>query len=952
MKTLKKLFSVSAIVALLGTLVPMYAFGANYSDELTEAYAYAYSNGITTMKSIDAADMYGSLTRVAMAKMIANYATTVLWLEPDTSAKCTFTDVTAALDAQYDNWVTKACQLGLMGQNITAFRPNDLVTRAEFGTTLSRALNHDSDDLEAMNAANPYYKDHLNFLKAEGIMNQIDNPSMTEVRGYVMLMMMRADKGYTPNEKCSLEEMVACALAEDTDACLAACTGNEEETPTGNGLVTVKRVWSTTTQEVARNAVNKKVGSIKLTAWEYDTTVNSVVVAHSGLGTAKDVTVQLYMNWVSVSSAKKITKSSAEATLKISPALTIKAGKSETIDIMASLGEDAWSNETHSFTVSAVNVLNWKAEWTPVTLDSIRTTSYEVSTGKVDLTAGVNSLQAWDTNKKLISVKFTPKNNSKLNSFTITKADNDELNLDEVFADVKALYDNKEVGNVSVSKDTISVSNLNIETNKAVTIELKGGSYYVGKSGTVHLNIDADTTNSGFTNDVVAVEVSTNENMRIYNQTATAIAIDVDGVDMTLKNLTTKAQSVATGKSDVELMNLELSTVNEFELSRFTVTADSLTGLEEVYVYVNGSEYDELTSTAQLFKDDTFTVTASKPLNIKVIGSIADTATAWSWYKFGVTINEIKNDNWDKVTVSNVSRTWHTTTVKAGSITIKKTANTPSNKTIKEGEEATLLYFDVKANTDEQTVSTFDILLKGGLTASDLSGFTDELVLMEGNKEIDSIDLTNYTTWTATTLTFENVNKTIAEDETVSYTVKALIKDNEIDNLWEKIQLGIASVDWTEYTITSELPLVKLSNRDAEYTTITVSNESNYDNVLVTNFTVKVARADGLPLDMVNNFVFSWKLVNERNWDPIATAAGTCDKVWSCTFTITTGTVLTWTTNWLANGDSVLLWLDNAIWIESDWYTTEITSVTFKYYDEELWLKPTTAITENYSEKL
>jgi hypothetical protein len=65
---------------------------------------------------------------------------------------------------------------------------------------------------------------------------------LVEDEVYVMLMMMRADKGYTPNEKCSLEEMVACALAEDTDACLAACTGNEEETPTGNGLVTVKRV--------------------------------------------------------------------------------------------------------------------------------------------------------------------------------------------------------------------------------------------------------------------------------------------------------------------------------------------------------------------------------------------------------------------------------------------------------------------------------------------------------------------------------------------------------------------------------------------------------------------------------------------------------------------------------------------------------------------------------------
>ena len=51
---------------------------------------------------------------------------------------------------------------------------------------------------------------------------------MEEDEVYVMLMMMRADEGYTPNEKCSLEEMVACALADDTDACLAACTGDEE----------------------------------------------------------------------------------------------------------------------------------------------------------------------------------------------------------------------------------------------------------------------------------------------------------------------------------------------------------------------------------------------------------------------------------------------------------------------------------------------------------------------------------------------------------------------------------------------------------------------------------------------------------------------------------------------------------------------------------------------------
>jgi hypothetical protein len=104
MKTFKKLFSVSAIVALLGTLAPFYAFGATYSDELQEAYEYAYAKNVTTMTSIDNANMYGSLTRIAMAKMIANYATTVLNLEEvDNAGECTFSDVTASLDAQYDN---------------------------------------------------------------------------------------------------------------------------------------------------------------------------------------------------------------------------------------------------------------------------------------------------------------------------------------------------------------------------------------------------------------------------------------------------------------------------------------------------------------------------------------------------------------------------------------------------------------------------------------------------------------------------------------------------------------------------------------------------------------------------------------------------------------------------------------------------------------------------------
>jgi len=43
------------------------------------------------------------------------------------------------LDSAYDNSVTRACQLGLMGVDITKFNPYKIVSRAEFATVLSRA---------------------------------------------------------------------------------------------------------------------------------------------------------------------------------------------------------------------------------------------------------------------------------------------------------------------------------------------------------------------------------------------------------------------------------------------------------------------------------------------------------------------------------------------------------------------------------------------------------------------------------------------------------------------------------------------------------------------------------------------------------------------------------------------------------------------------------------------
>jgi hypothetical protein len=73
-----------------------------------------------------------------------------------------------------------------MGIDIANFNPNGEVTRAEFGTVLSRALYG-----TLYNDGQPYYLNHLNALKTNTIITNT-NPDMKELRGYVMLMLMRA----------------------------------------------------------------------------------------------------------------------------------------------------------------------------------------------------------------------------------------------------------------------------------------------------------------------------------------------------------------------------------------------------------------------------------------------------------------------------------------------------------------------------------------------------------------------------------------------------------------------------------------------------------------------------------------------------------------------------------------------------------------------------------------
>jgi hypothetical protein len=124
--------------------------------------------------------------------MLSVYATDVLEKEPvQSDIACDFTDTNQA-NKDLLPYITQVCELGIMGVQsdgktpLTKFNPNSLVTRAEFGTVLSRVLYGTTN-----NTSSPQWREgHLNNLRKSNIISVV-NPNLQEQRGWIMTMLYR-----------------------------------------------------------------------------------------------------------------------------------------------------------------------------------------------------------------------------------------------------------------------------------------------------------------------------------------------------------------------------------------------------------------------------------------------------------------------------------------------------------------------------------------------------------------------------------------------------------------------------------------------------------------------------------------------------------------------------------------------------------------------------------------
>jgi len=623
MKNFKKLFASVAVIAMLASSVPTTVLGAaSYSDELQGAYDYAYGMGVTTQSAIDTADMYGQLKRSHMAKMMVNYAKEVKGMTADTSLACSFTDV-ANQTEEMQGYIKEACQMGLMGQGITAFNPNGIVTRAQFGTVLSRVLYGDAN-----NGGNPYYADHLAALKDAGIMTNISNPNAPEVRGYVMLMMQRADNGTTPAVCSTPENVLSCSLGLDT--CPSECQTNDTEVKAGSLSVSLNSNSAANGTQVPSTGT-VKFAVVDFTANSSDVSLKTVELKKVGLASVSDAVGKVWFekNGVRVSGKATFT-SEGIAVISFAPAYVVKAGEKATFDLYVELntteGQDfQFASDTISTTAEQVNG--------SFTTPKLRTAKYTVAPITIALASTGSTYNA-------------ATDAVELGAFTIANNDASSETRDVEFKSIAVRQngnaDLTNLSNIVLVRNGVVVGKNPTINGKDLTFTV-GDTVKDGATATYYIKAIIDTVDTTsdtyqfavrYTTDVNAVE-SISDFRSTVTGTPTLGLYTVKGGDVTFaKDSSIELSSnYAAGSENVILMKGTITTKNAITLEDVTLTGNN-TGLSNlfstIYLQIGSSTLSYSPSAGEKVAKFLGTVTVNGSASVKMYAKLKDTATAQS----------------------------------------------------------------------------------------------------------------------------------------------------------------------------------------------------------------------------------------------------------------------------------------------------------------------------------
>ena len=599
-------------------------------------------------------------------------------------------------------------------------------------------------------------------------------------------MMMRADESYTPAEGCTAEELLACTVADDIDACMAACNGEEpeEEEPwyqeNKSGTLTAKISSDTPNAEVPANIERVPFLTFTLNADE-DITLYSATFEFEWYGNPNNlVNFSIYnSNNVKVSK-EKTTMTNWKVTISFLSNTVIKA--KETLTVVAKIS--AGDNSTYGLRLTAINASAETIKGLPVVGNSMKNV-WVMNMWELDFVSLSGSTESpvkiWED---ALLAKFKLSNTWKVED-VLVKSITIDVNTNKWEFENLSLYANDEeiASNLKVnSKQIVANVDYTIAKNtKNVEFELRGSATEMANGISFTMDKDAILANGSKYWFTTAVNW-------LANDTAVSKSLNIEGSDITVSFTKSDIDEAKKWTAWVYVWTLKFTSNWNYNIEKLYVNATADTWIiDDIRLwdmsddgYVAGKWYE--------FKD--IDLVAGNTLSLPLVFDVNENANNGSGVNFLITLTTATFEDTDNDTtytyggsnklediVSTVDplSTAKTITVSAASLDVK--VMTLTNRTI-------ALWWD-----------DYELAYKARLDAGDA-----------GDVEISKIVFTNI--WEMT----NTANNTTGTD------------------LWNVVSSVKLELNWTEYTSS------KISAN-----TVTFSNLKNTIDAGSTNVDLKVS---------------------------------------------------------------------------------------------------------------
>lgn len=580
----KKVTSTVSAFAVVATAVGSTLTASAASEFAAYADALAAA-GIINSQTTEAGYRLGdNITRAEMAKI----AVKLNGAEVATATDKVFSDVTTAKLGDLASYVETAANAGIVSKANAKFRPLDLVTRAEMVKMLMAAKGVATTETSAgfsdVTSSLGDLAGYINAAAAEGYISTGTSfrPNATATRGEAFKVAAGVAGVMDNGDDTDLGDLFGTGSTTDTGSTTSTGTVTEPVVVAAGDLNVALAASSPASKSVPSSGT-VPFGKFDLSAGGADISVSTIKLVREGLGARSDISrVWFEKNGVRVSSRQTVGSDNV-VTVSISPALVVKAGATESLDLVATLSGSTGSE--HKFTISAASDIGSTAKTVagtfPVSTNLMKTTSYAVAGVTFAKAGSASTYKVGDTN-------------TELGQFKITNDATDDKSV--TFKSIRLR--NEGTGDISKNIGNLAIYHNGTKVSTAVTVDGKYVSFAVndvvafGRTETYYVRGDINSveTTGGdtyafslqYSDDLTVDETVTGFRATITGPNTVWSTYTVNGGDIILSKSTsaTSSQTVAPGTNDVVLLAADLKVAQPVTLQDLTVTlgTSSLSG--------------------------------------------------------------------------------------------------------------------------------------------------------------------------------------------------------------------------------------------------------------------------------------------------------------------------------------------------------------------------------------